>query len=110
MIRKILAWICCFSVFLLLLSFLKGCTLVKKPAIKSTLSVIIGVKGLKIKKAAFAWAGIIIVLFDIVAILVVFGIYAMVSMPAKNARKQEIMQFQNEISNYETYADLMPFD
>lgn len=77
--------------------------------IANIVSVILGVKGLKIKKTIFAWAGIIVVLIEIIAVILIYGIVTLVNMPEENARKQEILQLQKEISNYETYTDLTSF-
>ena len=38
-----------------------------------------------------------------------FGITAIADLPAENAKKQEVLQMQDEISNYETFVDLTPF-
>lgn len=73
------------------------------------LSIIFGIIGLKRKKTIFSWAGIAIVILEIVAILSVVGIVTIINMSAKNARNQEIAQQREEIMNYETYADLTPF-
>lgn len=77
--------------------------------IANIVSVILGVKGLKIKNTVFAWAGIIVVLIEIFVVILIYGIVTLVNMPEENARKQEILQLQKEISNYETYADLTSF-
>ena len=77
--------------------------------ITNILSVIFGIKGLKSRKTAFAWAGIGIVAFEAAAVLLTVGIIVAVGTPEKNDRDREIAQLQKEISNYETYADLRPF-
>ncbi len=41
--------------------------------------------------------------------LSLFGIKGIINIPANIAKKQEILQFQEEILSYETYADLTPF-
>ena len=41
--------------------------------------------------------------------LSLIGITEIAKVPEKNAAKQEFLQLQQEISNYETYADLTPF-
>jgi len=38
-----------------------------------------------------------------------FGITKIANLPAEIAKNREILQFQEEISNFETYADLTPF-
>ena len=38
-----------------------------------------------------------------------FGVKAVANLPAEIAKKQEILQIQDEILNYETFADLTPF-
>jgi hypothetical protein len=38
-----------------------------------------------------------------------FGVAEIISIPTKNAVKQEVLQLQEEILNSETYADLTPF-
>jgi len=48
--------------------------LVPVAVITNMLSIIFGVKGLKGKKTAFAWAGIIIVSIEVLAGLVIWGI------------------------------------
>ncbi|MCL2679117.1 MAG: hypothetical protein FWF18_02355 [Dehalococcoidia bacterium] len=37
------------------------------------------------------------------------GVIAIANLPAETAKKQEILQLQEEILNYDTYADLTPF-
>ena len=77
--------------------------------ITNILSVIFGIKGLKIKKTAFAWSGIGIVAFEVIAVLLAVGIISAVGASAGNAKEREIAQQQKEISSYETFADLRPF-
>jgi len=74
--------------------------------IANILSIIFGIKGLKIKKTIFAWAGIAIVILEILTPIAVIGT---IVVPATIARNQEISQLQKEIKNYETYADLTAF-
>lgn len=65
--------------------------------------------GVKNQKTVFSWAGISIVILEILAILTIVGIVTAINLPATIARNQEISQAREEIINYETYADLTPF-
>jgi hypothetical protein len=73
------------------------------------IALIFGIKGFKRTKSLFAWAGTLVVILEIVAIVVTACIANIISTQEKMARQQEITRIQEEIQSYETYVDLTPF-
>jgi len=74
--------------------------------ITNILSVVFGIRGLKIKKTVFAWSGIAIVAIEVLAIFLLILGFVFTSVIPVNHR---YFQWREEISNFETYTDLTPF-
>lgn len=72
-------------------------------------SVVFGIKGIRANRTRFSWAGIIIILLEIIIFVSIAGITTLVNMPAERIEKQEISQSKEEILTYETFADLERF-
>ena len=71
------------------------------------------IKGAKLRNSFinFIFKSIAIVLIWFMAFFPfsLLGISKIANLPAETAKKQEILKLREEISNFETYADLTPF-
>jgi hypothetical protein len=77
--------------------------------VANIIAIVFGIKGIRKQKTLLAWAGIIIVIFEASAITLTAGVAAIRGYVENRGRNQEILQMQDAIKNYETYADLTPF-